>query len=792
VLQILTRFFEDCVTSLCFTNNSLTDSVLQTSLLPVLRGFQNLQKLEVSNNRLTTASLETFGLLFQARQQLTDINLSSNDIGGGSHSSGERELVDSFLYRFFTELQAPRSLDLSYNRLTDECLYPVVRYVFANHECKLEYFSLENNRLSPFASRTVLKAYAISPSRESMVFRFGPLPLSLENLRAGPVTRQDQECIAKLASSQTEQAQNLGASPADSANQSLDWRHLTSQTMELTIKRKSNNFAASGNVLKRAPVSRADREKMDAYTGRIESIIQEREATEIEDLREFVQEITGHEIEFELPRYLLEPIFGVVNEKLDAAIEYENIYMLEVLLDCLKFMNARNIPAEKKYYELANEAHLIAHELLKVVNMEVKDDTEMQRLLVTNLKRGKQIGLRGELIDTARHLYLLTDKVLGEMRGKAAAVSDDEDEALYEVNEEDRPLNVYDARLDGFIEAKPEALGLTSEVEPHLAYHPYSTDYLKLANLNLNYVKKNLNEAKKFLKDEESYAYRNIFERCSVLLSDAGDRSEASITYNLARNDSNLKLARLIFRYRNNLDLRYQPRLERPPPPPSYREQMSNATFREADPTHIAAIAQLPHLRSLEVLTESAPFLERSLTDLPAERSAEAVKFSRRLAEVMEGDVQPPEAKTSFYSSIQGLFEEFIVQSLRPRGAPKIGIRNPDLGDEFYLQLYRLASIQAASSAQKQSMTEILKTMLLMALLSNYVVPTTLKLREGLTAWLLRLRGNMRSHDILGKIIARTLNNFLRKEAEDGVEDPNQRPHNREEPERAEGAVERG
>jgi len=218
--------------------------------------------------------------------------------------------------------------------------------------------------------------------------------------------------------------------------------------MELTIKRKSNNFSDSGNILKRAPVSRADREKMDKFFSRIESIIQKREEIEIEELKNFVHEITSNEVDFEFPRYRLEAIFTVVNEKLEAAIEHENLYMLEVLLDCLKFMNARNIPAEKKYYELANEAQMIAHQLLKVVNMEIKDDNEMQRLLVENLKRGKKIGLRGELIDTARHLYLLTEKVLGEMRGKAAAVSDDEDEAIYEVNEEDRPLNVYDARLD--------------------------------------------------------------------------------------------------------------------------------------------------------------------------------------------------------------------------------------------------------------------------------------------------------------------------------------------------------
>ena len=209
----------------------------------------------------------------------------------------------------------------------------------------------------------------------------------------------------------------MNASQVDSHSQDgqAEGSRLSNDAMELTIKRKSNNFSDSGNILKRAPVSRADREKMEKFLSRIESIIQKREEIEVEQLKNFVHEITSNEVDFEFPRYRLEPIFNVVNEKLEAAIEHENIYMLEVLLDCLKFMNARNIPAEKKYYELANEAQMIAHQLLKVVNMEIKDDNEMQRLLVENLRRGKKIGLRGELIDTARHLYLLTEKVLGEM-----------------------------------------------------------------------------------------------------------------------------------------------------------------------------------------------------------------------------------------------------------------------------------------------------------------------------------------------------------------------------------------
>ena len=83
-------------------------------------------------------------------------------------------------------------------------------------------------------------------------------------------------------------------------------------------------------------------------------------------------EITSPKVPFEVPRYRLEPIFNVVNEKIEAAIDQNgegNIYMLEVLLDCLKFMNARNIPAEKKYHELAHEAQIISHQLLKALNL---------------------------------------------------------------------------------------------------------------------------------------------------------------------------------------------------------------------------------------------------------------------------------------------------------------------------------------------------------------------------------------------------------------------------------------
>ena len=90
--------------------------------------------------------------------------------------------------------------------------------------------------------------------------------------------------------------------------------------------------------------------------------------------------------------------------------------------------------------------------------MDMKDDNEMQRVLVQNLKRGKQIGLRGELIDTARHLYILTQKVLSEMKSKQnnEEGSEDEIDAIFEINEDERPINVYDEAYDQYIGMKQE------------------------------------------------------------------------------------------------------------------------------------------------------------------------------------------------------------------------------------------------------------------------------------------------------------------------------------------------
>ena len=93
-----------------------------------------------------------------------------------------------------------------------------------------------------------------------------------------------------------------------------------------------------------------------------------------------------------------------------------------------------------------------------------------------------------------------------------------------------------------------------------------------------------------------------------------------------------------------------------------------------------------------------------------------ALGFNKRVLEVIRGDSQSAEDKHQLYKSIQQLFEDFVVQGVRPASTPKQGILNAELSDEFYLQLYRQAK-------QQQGPREFFNSMLLLALLSNYYVP---------------------------------------------------------------------
>lgn len=166
--------------------------------------------------------------------------------------------------------------------------------------------------------------------------------------------------------------------------------------------------------------------------------------------------------------------------------------------------------------------------------------------------------MRGEVIDIAITLKALCTKLLQEMVSQAPR--DDEETSIeaqmYILREEDK-RSVFDSKYDQYIACKNLDgfnLPLVIDLEPELALHPYNTDYIKITTLNLNYARKNMTESRKLLYEDELYPLINAHTRAAFILSDGYPDSGKNLHFSNVRNDRMLRYARLIFRYRLNLD----------------------------------------------------------------------------------------------------------------------------------------------------------------------------------------------------------------------------------------------
>jgi hypothetical protein len=63
-----------------------------------------------------------------------------------------------------------------------------------------------------------------------------------------------------------------------------------------------------------------------------------------------------------------------------------------------------------------------------------------------------------------------------------------------------------------------------------------------------------MTESRKLLYEDENYPIINVYTRSAFLLCDGSPDSGQSLAFSNIRDDSLLKYARLIFRYRLNLD----------------------------------------------------------------------------------------------------------------------------------------------------------------------------------------------------------------------------------------------
>ena len=225
-------------------------------------------------------------------------------------------------------------------------------------------------------------------------------------------------------------------------------------------------------------------------------------------------------------------------------------------------MSSSNKAGEEKYEVLRVMAMNVSANLMRAINMEIHDDNELLKTLVDNLKKAKDIGMRGELIDIATTLKALCVKLLQEMLAKTSNSDEEDDPAkqVFMMKEENLRRSVYDSYYDRFIDFEDKYF--TTELEPNMALHPYRCDYLNIAGLNLNYLKKNITLSHKLLSEEQTYSLLNIYIRCTFVLCDNRQDSSKSPEFYNGRNDKLLRYSRLLFRYRHNLDMLFPGGLE--------------------------------------------------------------------------------------------------------------------------------------------------------------------------------------------------------------------------------------
>jgi hypothetical protein len=73
------------------------------------------------------------------------------------------------------------------------------------------------------------------------------------------------------------------------------------------------------------------------------------------------------------------------------------------------------IEATQKLWQLKNEANYVTTNLMKIINMETDEDSELNDLLDICLSKAKNINMRGDLIDACYAIKIFRDKLTKEV-----------------------------------------------------------------------------------------------------------------------------------------------------------------------------------------------------------------------------------------------------------------------------------------------------------------------------------------------------------------------------------------
>jgi hypothetical protein len=130
----------------------------------------------------------------------------------------------------------------------------------------------------------------------------------------------------------------------------------------------------------------------------------------VEDILEIAKEIAT--LDFQFPKSKLKLFEELINAQILQAVETNNYYCLEKLIESQKCLGITDIKSQELFDDLKSEIEHIRLTLQNVLtpSLYTKDHIpEINHLLDSILKRADELGLKGELIRTAKFLQQKRD-----------------------------------------------------------------------------------------------------------------------------------------------------------------------------------------------------------------------------------------------------------------------------------------------------------------------------------------------------------------------------------------------
>jgi len=349
LVKILRCFPPTQLTSLLLNAGKLRDATFASLHHAILFNVK-LQKLDLSRNFL---SVKTVALLIKISPQipfLKVLSLKENplfDVG-----------VAALLPTIFKTLDLVE-LDLTSCKLSNESA-EIIHMTLSIAKIPLSIFRLNDNDFSHASKAKIMHAVRVLRSRgKDIKVELNPMPMEPEVIEE---MNMNHEVLI---------LRNRNASPEKRLYKSNTIAKISSRVLQLD---NTDNFA--------------------------------------DDLRKLAEELVN--LESHYPKSNMVELQDVIVEKLDQAIASDDLYFIETLYNAAKNLGIRHKSAENKLQELKLKASNVIEALHFVLNPRNYNRREnlsdLNRQLDRALEDASNIGLRGELVNTAKKLASLRNE----------------------------------------------------------------------------------------------------------------------------------------------------------------------------------------------------------------------------------------------------------------------------------------------------------------------------------------------------------------------------------------------